>query len=451
MVALKETIFFLLFAYIYSRKLVLPGTVIIFMRINYNRKLFSNFVSLSIVQGINFLIPLLITPYVITKVGITSIGTIALAQTVMIYLSTITDYSFNVSAVKDMTIYKEDSIRSSKIFFTVLASKLLITFLLFLLLLVLIFFIPVMRQHAMLYLLGFIFVIAQAFTVNWFFLGIEKMHFITIGSLVSRLIFVVLVFIFITGKEDDKLFLFFLGMGNLVAALFSVVVAIRLLKLQFFRPLWTDIMNELKTGWHVTLSVLSLNTYLLSGIFILRFFTNDTIVGYYSVASRVFFAARQVLAVFSEAVYPHVCQLVLKGKEAGRLFFKQVYLPLLAATVAGSVLLYLLSPQVIFFFTKEHVELPVFLLRLLSFVPVIVCLNIPAYQLLLAFDRKKSYLRVFGFATILNIGINILLVNIWGATGTVLGIIITEFFITAGLSRELHKNKLSGFIYQETT
>jgi len=79
-----------------------------------------------------------------------------------------------------------------------------------------------------------------------------------------------------------------------------------------------------------------------------------------------------------------------------------------------------------------------------------VCLNIPAYQLLVAFDRKKSYVKIFGLATIINISINILLVNDLGATGTALSIIITELFITAGLNRELYKNNLGGYLMTET-
>lgn len=416
------------------------------MGMNYNRKLFSNFLSLSIVQGINFLIPLLVTPYVISKVGVDGIGVIAIAQTVMIYLSTITDYGFNISGTKDITLCKNDRLKTSKIFFTVMATKILITVFLFVLLLLCTLFIPVLKHHFMLYLLGFIFVIGQALSVNWLFLGIEKMHFITIGSLFSRLIFVVLLFVFLKKKEDDILFLFFLGAGNLLAALLSFFVAIYLLKLQFLQPLWADIMDEFKKGWQVTLSVLSLNTYLFTGIFILRFFTNDLMVGYYSIAVRIFFAARQVLAVFSEAVYPHICQVILIGKEAGKAFFKQVYLPFLIATFLGCIILFIFSPQVVYIFIKEESALPVLLLRMLSFVPVIVCLNIPAYQLLLVFDKKKSYLRIFGFATIINITANIFLANEWGATGTVFSIIITELFITAGLNRELYKNNLSGFI-----
>jgi len=117
--------------------------------------------------------------------------------------------------------------------------------------------------------------------------------------------------------------------------LFSFFIALRIFKLTLLYPARADIKHELKEGWQVTISNISISTYLYAGIFILRIFTNDTVVGYYSIAERIFFAVRQVLAVFSQVVYPHICQLSQKSKEAANIFFNRVYLPFLLLTLAG--------------------------------------------------------------------------------------------------------------------
>jgi polysaccharide transporter, PST family len=419
------------------------------MGTNYNNKLRSNFIALSIVQGTNFLLPLLVMPYVISRIGADGFGVIAVAQVCMVYLSTIADYGFNLTATRDIALYKDDPSKISTIFFTVLATRLLISTFLIILLLITMLFIPAFKSHFILYSLGCTYIIGQSLLVSWFFQGKEKMHYITISTLISRLIFVTMVVLFIHQKEDGVYFLFFLGTGNIIAGLISIFLAIRIFKLQFLSPAWADIKHELKEGWQITISNLSINTYMYSGVFILRIFTNDLVVGYYSIAERIFFAVRQVLAVFSQVVYPHICQLSQKGKEGSHAFFKKIYFPFLLLILAGCSLLFILSPQVVHFFLTGQTALSVSLLRMLSFLPVVVCLNIPAYQLLVAFNRKKSYLKIFSLATIINIGINILLVNSLGATGTALSIIITELFITAGLNRELYKNNLAGYMLAE--
>jgi PST family polysaccharide transporter len=215
--------------------------------------------------------------------------------------------------------------------------------------------------------------------------------------------------------------------------------------------LHADIVHELREGWQITLSNLSINTYQYINILVLRLFTNDLIVGYYSIAERVFFAIRQILGIFSQAIYPHICQLTRDGKQQVAAFFKGFYLPFLVSLALGCGVVFLFSPFLIsVLMGSRKAELPVLLLRILAFVPVIVCLNIPAYQVLLAFNRKSSYLRILGGATILNLAANLVLCHSWGPVGTTLSIIITETFVTIGLNWELYKNNLFEFIKPRT-
>ena len=418
---------------------------------NYSRRLFSNFVALGIVQGANFLVPLLVMPYVIRKIGIDGLGLVSLAQILMIYLSVIGDYGFNLTATRDVALHKGDDQRVSKIFWTVLLSRMVLIIGLFLLLIALLFFIPYFRNNAYLYLLAFTYVIGQSLMTHWFFQGMERMQYITITTLFGRAIFVALVFIFIRGREDHILFLFFLGLGNVIAGIIGIILAARLFRLTIQPVSLTDIRKELKDGWQITVSNLSINTYLYVNVLILRIFTSDQIVGFYSIAEKIFFAMRQILGVFSQVVYPRVCQLVYKTQVQLVSFFKEIYLPFLLLVIAGCTMLFIFSANIVYFFAGAIDELPVTLLRILSFVPVIVCLNIPAYQILLALNQKKSYLQILVLGTVINFFINILLASTWGAKGTVTCIIITELFITIGLNRQLYKKNFLNFIKTGTT
>lgn len=422
------------------------------MSINYKGSLLSNFFALSIIQGANFLVPLLVMPFVISRVGVSSFGVIAIAQVVMVYLSTVSDYGFNLTATRDVAINKEegDTEKISRIFFTVLTAKIIVTALAFLGLLVLIRVIPFFKADAHLYLFGFTYVIGQSLLVSWFFQGMENMKFITYGVLLARLVFALLVFIFIRQEKDAYLFLFFLGLGNIIAGLFSIYLAIYIFKIKLRVPLWSDIANELRNGWQIMISNVFINTYLYGNIFILRAFASDLTVGYYSIAERIFFAIRQILGIFSQVIYPHICQLTQKSKDQTVVFFKKIYQPFLMLTCVACGALFILSPQVTQIFVSDESSLPGRLLRMLSLVPIIVCLNIPAYQILLSFDQKKSYLRILTIGTIINIVANLFFAYRWGASGTVLAIILTEIVITIGLNYELYKNKLTDYIKPKT-
>lgn len=405
-------------------------------------KLIYNFFSLGAVQAISSLIQLIVIPHVISKIGVDGFGVVAVAQVVMFYLAVFTDYGFNQTATRDIALYKDDQKKVSEIFFRVYFSRLFLCIVAFIVLLALVLFIPFFHDHLFLYVMAFAFVVGQSLLTNWFFQGLERMHFIAVATLIGRILFAILVFLFIRNKNDDFLFLFFLGIGNIVAGLISITTAFRICKLQFIKPSRADVRKELKDGWHITLSHLSNSTCHYANIFILRFFATDLAVGYYSIAERIFFTVKQVFVVFSQTVYPGVCQLVQQGKEKAISFLSKTYTAFLLAVIIGSLMLFIFSPQVLYFFMGEQYGNAVFYLRVLSIVSVVVCLNIPGTLILLAMDQKKTYFRIYGLATIFNILGNIVLAGFFEAAGTVMIIFITEFFITMALTRSVYQKKI---------
>jgi PST family polysaccharide transporter len=117
------------------------------MTVIERRSLWSNFSSLGIIQLSNFALSLIIIPFVISKIGADGFGIIAVAQVVMFYLSVTADYGFNRTAIRDIALYKEDRVKISRVFFTVLFSKLLICIAAFGVLLLLVSIVPLFRLH----------------------------------------------------------------------------------------------------------------------------------------------------------------------------------------------------------------------------------------------------------------------------------------------------------------
>ncbi|WP_207512302.1 oligosaccharide flippase family protein [Longitalea luteola] len=409
-------------------------------------QLFSNFLALGILQGTNLLLPLLVMPFAIEKIGLDGYGVVAVAQVVMLIFCTITDYGFNLTATRALALHREDVVKNARLFFTVLAAKMFICLLLLGVLVVLITLVPFFRPHAQLYLFAFTWVVGQSLLVSWFFQGMEKMKYITIYTLLARLLFVMLVFACIREKADNRFFILFMGIGSLIAGMLSILQAMRLFRLPVFRPNWRDILQELKHGWPVMVSNISINTFLSINVFILRLFTNDLVAGSYSVAEKIFLATRQIAVMFSQVIYPPLCQLLQKGESATRSFFRTVYLPFLMLVSGACVLLFGFSDYIISFFLGQHSGQAVLLLRLFCLGPVIVCLHIPASQLLMAADQKKSYLYVLTRGALINGLCNLALVPVWGATGTALSVLLTELFITVGFNRALYRNKLAGYL-----
>jgi PST family polysaccharide transporter len=77
---------------------------------------------------------------------------------------------------------------------------------------------------------------------------------------------------------------------------------------------------------------------------------------------------------------------------------------------------------------------------MLCIAAVIVCLNMPAHLILFAANHKKSFVRIFTLGTGLNIFANLILARYFDATGTVVSVLVTELFITAGVWYEVYRH-----------
>lgn len=412
-----------------------------------NRKrLFSNFFSLGVIQGTNYLLPIIITPYVIKRIGADGFGIIAVTQVVMMFLQNVSDYGFNLTATRDVSQSRENRLVLSRIFYTVLVTKLLIVLVELIGLLLVLFLVPALRPFSALYLLSFVTVIGQGLLMNWLFQGIERMGMVMYISLFSRLVSVALVLVFIRAKPDYIYFLFFTGVGNVLAGTVSIFLAIRMLKLKRVMPGGKQILHEFKNGWHIMTSSLAVSSYVYINVIVLRLFYSDTVVGYYSVAEKIISATRQILAVYFQAIYPQVCRLVLTGRREMLAFFRSYYLPFLGMVLAGSFILFCFPRPIIGIFLSDHQDISASYLRIMSFAPFIICLNIPAYQLLIALDEKRTLFAVFISGTIINLIMNLCIVRTYGPVGTSIIILATECLVTAGLIGAMIFNPKLGIV-----
>jgi PST family polysaccharide transporter len=155
------------------------------------KNLFKNFSYLSLVQLINYGLPLIIIPFLISKLGLDKFGLINYAVALSSYFLVVVDFGFNLHGTKEVKKNINCLIKVSKINTSIYLIKLLLTIPALLILILLTFLIPKLGEHRTLHLLTFFYSVIQTMIPVWIFQGYEKMNYNLIITVISKTFFLI--------------------------------------------------------------------------------------------------------------------------------------------------------------------------------------------------------------------------------------------------------------------
>jgi polysaccharide transporter, PST family len=410
------------------------NTILEFPKITEEKRVvIKNFIALAILQGTNFLLPLITLPYLIRTIGPDKFGLVSVAQAFHTYFILFTDYGFNLSATREISLHRNDKEKLSSIFSEVLICKIFLSLISLVIVIIIVECVNEFRQHRLLMYLSFSMVIGQVLLPVWFFQGIEKMKFLTYLNIFGKTILLVLVFLLVNDKEDHVFVPLLFASANIFSGIIAIFIVLKKFEIDFRFPLLKDIKTQLSEGWHTFISIFSIGIYVYINVFILSFFVDEESVGFYSISEKIAIAVWQIPAIFSQATYPFLCSLTKKGFSQIVDIFRKVYFPFCVFMFFVSLLIFIYSDFIIEIVSGKSYPEAVMILKILSFVPFTVTLNVPAYQVLLAYNFKSSYTFVFTFFALINILLNLLLAYSFSSYGTAFCVFITQLMITVSL------------------
>ncbi len=276
------------------------------------KRVISNFSYLSILQIGSYVLPILTYPYLARVIGVEGFGKIAFAMSIVVYFTTITDWGYNFSATRDVARNRENLDSISKIYSVVTSSKLFLLFVSAIIMVILIFSVPQLKEDFLVYILSFSIVIGQTIFPEWLFQGLENMKFMVILNIISKLIFTMLIFIFIKSPNDYVLQPLFAGCGYILSGVISLYFIHRKMKLRFKVSNFREIYVSIKNSFDVFLNNLMPNLYTSVSVLILGFWGGSVANGILDGASKFYSICAQFLSVMSRAFFPFLSRKLEK-------------------------------------------------------------------------------------------------------------------------------------------
>ena len=403
------------------------------------KKLLGNVISLFVLQGSNYIIPLFSIPFLFKRLDVEKFGLVNFAFAFMQYFIILTDFGYNLSATKSIAEHREDKQKTQLIFNSVMGSKFLLFLTGFLVLLCIVFFIPDFSVNKNVFILSYGMVLGNVLFPIWFFQGIEKMKMITWLTICLKLVAIVPLF-FLVKSSSDYLYVPFL---NSLAWLACGIVSLYIIKKDFgISPGLTtipEIKQSLKESSPFFLSRVSASIYTVSNAFALGIFSGNVAVGFYTAAEKLFQALLNAYSPINSSLYP----FMTKHKDLK--LFKKIFFAAVAFNLILIATLLFFSNDIITLFYKKSAVESVLVFRLLL---IACCVVVPSvligFPLLAALGYSNFANRTVIAPSILHlVGLGILVLthsfNIYTVAGMV---IFTESLVLLSRVYGVFKYKL---------
>ena len=395
-----------------------------------NKRLLSNFFSLSVLQGANYILPLITLPYLVRVLGVEYFGLLAFATATVTYFNIITDYGFNLTGTREISIHRNDKDKVTEIFSSIMTIKFLLMFLSFILLSILILSFKKFSNDWVVYFLSFGTVIGQVLFPVWFFQGMERMKYITYLNILAKSIFTVSIFIFVQEKNDFWIVPLLTSIGFIIAGFWSLILVRKEFNIFFKWQNKDRILFYAIDGWQMFLINITTSIYTISNIFLLGIIGNNMLVGYYSAAEKLIKPIQYLMQPIFQTTYPYISNKMQQSKENTIIFLKKLYSFTFIFTLILSCFVFFYSQEIIFLFYGEEYKNSVLVLKILSFLPLVGNMNNAfGIQTLQNMGLQRVHLKIIRFSTILFIVVAIVLVPTYHHIGSAISLIFVEALI----------------------
>lgn len=353
------------------------------------KAVFANFGYLSLLQIAGYVFPLITMPYLARVIGADGFGKIAFASAIVVWIQTISDWGFNLTATRDVAQNRDDKEIVSKIFSNVLWSRCLLTvfsgFLLFLAITV----VPYFHENSEIIWITFLLVPGHILFPDWFFQAIEKMKYTTIFNLLLKLIFTVAVFVFIHDREDFLIQPLLTTVGYLLCGVGALFLILKKWNYKLYGPDWTGIKKTIKGSTDVFINNLMPNLYNSFSVMLLGIFGGATANGLYDGGNKFPLIFYQFQSVLSRAFYPFLSRHPNKHS-----FYAKINM---GTALAGALLLIVVSPWVIKIMLGDEFYNSVIVMQILSFSVVFLAMDYTYGTNFLIIHHQERQLRNMTF------------------------------------------------------
>jgi PST family polysaccharide transporter len=395
-----------------------------------NKTMVKNILSLFMIQGAGYILPLITLPYLVRVLGPSEYGVLGFSLAFVQYFTLLVQYGFDLSATNKIAIHKDDKTLVSQVFWGVLFCKTILVILGALLMVAILLLVPGLKDYSTVIIVSYTSVVGAAYVPSWLFQGKEKMGWMAISNILAKIVTIPLIFIFVSSQADTWIVALITGAGFILGSLFSFYMIYREKWIEWTRPTLGQLKELIQDGRYIFLSNIAGSLYVNSIPVFLGFAAGPVTVGYYVAADRIRQAIQGLMSPVTSVFYPRISSLMSIDKAKGLRMIRLLLVGQNAVALLMTLLLMIFSHQIIdLFYGKtyhESISILVLLAPLIFFISVSTVLGV---QGMLIIGMRKEFSQILWLGAILNTVIIFPLIWLASADGAAISVLFTEALV----------------------
>ncbi|WP_301706566.1 oligosaccharide flippase family protein, partial [uncultured Parabacteroides sp.] len=254
------------------------------------------------------LFPLITFPYASRILFAEGIGRVQFFLSIIDYITLCTALGIPLYAVREIARVRDDTVLRSKTTTEILLLHALLTLAGYGVVLLLAFTIAKIEVDVPLFLLLSATLFFNAIGVAWFYQAIEDFKYITIRTLIVRVVSLVALFVFVKNRNDLFYYAAILVIANVGSNVFNFF---RLRKYILFIP-WKELnlWKHLKPALRIFILNLMISIYVNLDSIMLGFLKDEQAVGFYTAATRVTKAVIGIVSSLGMVLLPRFSNMI---------------------------------------------------------------------------------------------------------------------------------------------
>ncbi|MBN1799630.1 MAG: flippase [Spirochaetales bacterium] len=399
------------------------------------RKVLKNFISLSASYIVTSLFGFFATIYLAQNLGAAGFGKISFAYSFLVYFMMLANPGLDRLGIR---ILARDAGKLKQAG-TLVTLRFMLALISFLLLVLIAFILPKPSDVRILIIIYGISLFTYALLLEWVYQGVEKMGFVSVSRTLDKMLYFILIILFIENQNQILFVPVFWLAGSLAASLFLLIVF--LVKYGGLR-LSCDLSafkGFLKQAVPIGLSYFVTQLFFHFDIIMLGMLKTEKEVGIYQASSKIIQLVLPWFNLFFIVIFPVLTRLYKESKEKItsliRIILKYFIIICFPLITMGTVTA---NDIIRFLFGSEYIE-GVLVFQILLWTLACFLISYSFMNLLLACDRERKLLAGMSIGTLTNIVFNIILIPLYGIHGAAVATITGSFVMLVYMYYESRK------------